>query len=235
VLATAVAAVAVFAAGCEVQPAEPDPGAGGETSAGPGNDPETGTGPGAGDAAGPPLPGLPGAAEARELLAGLTVAAPRPMTGYSRDHFPHWSSEDGCTVRQTVLRRDGRDVRVDEDCQPVSGTWLSAYDGVEFTEAGDLDIDHMVPLANAWRSGADTWTDEERETFANDLTHPQLIAVGARVNREKGDQSPDEWQPPAEDFHCVYARAWTAVKDVYALTITADERDRLGTMLDTCG
>ncbi|MDT0347040.1 HNH endonuclease family protein [Streptomyces litchfieldiae] len=181
------------------------------------------------------LPGLPTADEAREQLAALTVAEPRPMTGYSRDRFPHWTSTDGCTVRGTVLRRDGEDVTVDDDCQPVSGTWHSAYDGEVFTDPGDIDIDHMVPLANAWRSGADEWTDEEREAFANDLDSPQLLAVGARVNREKGDQSPDQWAPPAEEFACTYARAWTAVKDSYGLTITAGERDTLGTMLDSCG
>jgi hypothetical protein len=199
----------------------------------PGGSSGGGSGSGGGAAEATTLPGLPDAERARDLLAGLTVAEPRPMTGYSRDRFPHWTSADGCTVRQTVLRRDGHDVRVDDDCQPVSGTWTSPYDGTTLTHPGDVDIDHVVPLANAWRSGADTWSEAEREAFANDLTRPQLLAVSARANREKGDQSPDDWQPP-EAFHCVYARAWTAVKDAYGLSVTATERDALSAMLDTC-
>ncbi|KAB8164288.1 DUF1524 domain-containing protein [Streptomyces sp. 3MP-14] len=181
------------------------------------------------------LPGLPDADSAREQLAALTVAEPASMEGYSRDRFPHWSTEDGCTVRQQVLQRDGEEVRVGDDCQPTSGTWLSPYDNVTVTEAGEVDIDHMVPLANAWRSGADEWSDDEREVFANDLTRPQLLAVTARSNREKGDQGPDTWVPEADAFHCVYGRAWTAVKHHYELTVTEAERDTLTELLDTCG
>ncbi|WP_223291038.1 HNH endonuclease family protein [Streptomyces avicenniae] len=187
---------------------------------------------GGGDTA---LPGLPDPAAARDLLAGLTVADAGSMSGYSRDRFPHWATRDGCTVRQLVLARDGDDVTADDDCRPTAGTWTSAYDGETFTEAGDLDIDHVVPLANAWRSGADAWTDDEREAFANDLDGPQLLAVSASSNRSKGDQGPEEWLPPAEAFHCVYASAWTAVKDTYALTVTAAERDTLAELLDGCG
>ncbi|WP_243740742.1 HNH endonuclease family protein [Streptomyces sp. 8K308] len=194
---------------------------------------QSSSGPG-GSEAGDLLPGLPTPDEARRLLDGLTVAEPRPMTGYSRDAFPHWTTTDGCTTRQTVLARDGADVTVDDDCQPTSGSWVSAYDGETFEDAGDLDIDHIVPLANAWRSGADAWTDDRREELANDLTRPQLLAVSAASNRSKGDQSPDEWLPPAEDFHCDYAIAWTTVKDFYELTITTAERDTLATALDDC-
>ncbi|UED85870.1 HNH endonuclease family protein [Streptomyces profundus] len=180
------------------------------------------------------LPGLPDEAAARDQLAELVEAEPAAMDGYSRDRFRHWTSTDGCTVRQQVLRRDGQGVEVDDDCQPTAGSWLSPYDDVTVGEAGEVDIDHMVPLANAWRSGADVWTDEEREVFANDLTGPQLLAVTARSNRAKGDQGPDTWLPDAEEFHCVYGRAWTQVKHHYELTVTAPEREVLGQLLDTC-
>ncbi|RBM16873.1 HNH endonuclease [Streptomyces sp. PT12] len=184
----------------------------------------------------PPSPeGLPAPDEARELLDGLTVADERSMTGYSRDRFPHWSSQDGCTVRQEVLRRDGEDVVTNDDCQPTSGSWYSAYDGETYTDPADVDIDHVVPLANAWRSGADAWTDERREAFANDLEGPQLIAVGDRVNQSKGDQSPDQWLPPVEAYGCDYARAWVAVKAAYELNVTEPERQELDALLDTCG
>ncbi|WP_371129724.1 DUF1524 domain-containing protein [Streptomyces sp. 2231.1] len=58
-----------------------------------------------------------------------------------------------------------------------------AYDGKILTASGQLDIDHIVPLANGWRSGADEWTTAKRRQFANDLTDPQLIAVSASSNR----------------------------------------------------
>ncbi len=78
------------------------------------------------------------------------------MAGYSRAKFPHWIKQHGeCDTREVVLARDGQDVKQDEKCRAVSGTWLSEYDGKELTAAGQVDIDHVVPLANAWRSGAD--------------------------------------------------------------------------------
>ncbi|MEU8758687.1 DUF1524 domain-containing protein [Streptomyces sp. NPDC048659] len=182
------------------------------------------------------LPGVPSAAAARTRLAALKVAPEGPMTGYSRDRFPHWAEQGAnCNTRETVLARDGADVRRDAQCKAVSGTWTSVYDGKTFTKASGLDIDHTVPLANAWRSGAAKWTQEKRKAFANDLTHPQLLAVSAVSNRSKGDQGPDEWQPPARSYWCAYARSWTEVKSVYGLTVTPQEKATLGRMLDTCG
>ncbi|RKN61947.1 HNH endonuclease [Streptomyces klenkii] len=181
------------------------------------------------------LPGLPSAGEARKELSGLTVAKPRPMTGYSRDKFPHWAQQGNkCDTRETALERDGRDVKRDDQCRAVSGTWQSLYDGKTFTSASQVDIDHIVPLANAWRSGADQWTTDKRKAFANDLTHPQVLTVSAASNRSKGDQSPDQWQPPSKAAWCVYSRAWTSVKSTYGLTVTDDEKKMLTTMLDTC-
>ncbi|MGW8847288.1 HNH endonuclease family protein [Streptomyces xiamenensis] len=180
------------------------------------------------------LPGLPTPEDARTQLGELTVAEQRPMTGYNRDKFPHWASQDGCTARQQTLLRDGEDVVTDDKCQPTSGSWYSAYDGETLNEAKDVDIDHMVPLANAWRSGADSWDTDRRAAFANDLTHPQLLGVSASSNRSKGDQGPEDWQPPLEDFWCEYGLAWTRVKHEYDLTVTQDEHDELNAMLNTC-
>lgn len=205
------------AVGCDTQPSSPATENDGTASPAPGST----------------LPGLPSPDRARALLDGLAVAEPGSMAGYSRDKFPHWSSSDGCTTRQTVLLRDGSEVRTDDDCQPVSGTWHSAFDDTVLRDASEVDIDHLVPLANAWRSGADTWAPERREQFANDLRHPQLIAVSARSNREKGDQSPDQWQP-IRGFWCAYALAWTGTKHAYDLTVTQDERNTLTKMVDTC-
>ncbi|MEU5052097.1 HNH endonuclease family protein [Streptomyces sp. NPDC021096] len=181
------------------------------------------------------LPEPPSTDVARVELADLTVEPPHSMTGYSRAKFPHWVKQQGaCDTRETTLARDGRDVRLDDQCRAVSGTWVSAYDGKVFASAGQLDIDHMVPLANAWRSGADTWSTDQRKRFANDLTNPQLIAVSAASNRSKGDQSPDQWRPPLTSYWCTYSRAWTHVKHLYKLSVTPREQETLVTMLDTC-
>ena len=109
------------------------------------------------------------------------------MAGYSREEFPHWSTVSGaCNTRDTVLERDGEGVRTDSSCAATSGSWFSPYDDATWTDASDVDIDHVVPLAGAWRSGADDWTGPRREAFANDLDGPQLIAVTDNVNQSKG-------------------------------------------------
>jgi hypothetical protein len=97
-----------------------------------------------------------------------------------------------------------------------------------------VDIDHVVPLAEAWRSGASGWTLSRRQSFANDLTRPQLIAVTDNVNQSKGDKSPDSWKPPLSSYYCTYARMWVRVKYVWSLTVTSAEKSSLTSMLATC-
>ncbi|WP_406073586.1 HNH endonuclease family protein [Streptomyces virginiae] len=186
-------------------------------------------------AGGDVLSGMVSTAVARTQLAALRVAPVGTMAGYSRDKFTHWAQQGNkCDTREVVLERDGTDVTRDAECKAVSGTWKSLYDGVVVTEAGKMDIDHMVPLAEGWRSGAAGWDSARRKAFANDLTHPQLLAVTAASNRSKGDQSPDLWQPPDKTSWCQYGRAWTTVKSTYGLTVTEPEKKMLTTMLDTC-
>ncbi|MGW1374090.1 HNH endonuclease family protein [Streptomyces sp. NPDC002446] len=181
------------------------------------------------------MPEPPSADAARTELADLTVEAPHSMDGYSRAKFPHWIQQgNSCDTREVVLKRDGQNVTQDAQCRAVSGTWHSLYDDKTLTAASQVDIDHMVPLANAWRSGADSWTTARRQQFANDLEHSQLIAVSASSNRSKGDQSPDQWSPPSQGYWCTYARAWTDVKHLYRLSVTPPEADKLAAMLDTC-
>ncbi|MGW6984995.1 HNH endonuclease family protein [Streptomyces sp. NPDC054932] len=200
--------------------------------------PESAQSPGGGDAkpaAGDVLPGMVGAAVARTRLAELKVAPVGTMAGYSRDRFTHWAQQGNkCDTREVVLERDGTGVERDGECRAVAGNWKSLYDGVVVTDAGKMDIDHMVPLAEGWRSGAAGWDSARRKAFANDLTNPQLLAVTAASNRSKGDQSPDLWQPPDKASWCQYGRAWTTVKSVYGLTVTEPEKKMLTTMLDTC-
>jgi hypothetical protein len=167
-------------------------------------------------------------------LAKLVVATPGSMKGYSRDKFPTWrSTGKNCDTRDSVLKRDGTKVKL-SGCNVVGGTWKSAYDDKMLTAPIQADIDHVVPLANAWRSGAAAWTTAKREDFANDLDDPQLVAVSASSNRSKGDQDPSTWKPPSTDDWCHYAESWIAVKTHWQLTTTAQEKSALADMLEKC-
>ncbi|HEX8632154.1 MAG TPA: HNH endonuclease family protein [Catenuloplanes sp.] len=169
-----------------------------------------------------------------EQLGQLTVATAGSMRGYSRTRFAHWQSAgENCDVRDTVLKRDGEKVRLN-GCNVVGGQWFSKYDGKTFTDPALIDVDHMVPLANAWRTGAATWTDARRAEFANDLERPQLIAVSASSNRAKGDQDPAQWKPPRREVWCRYAQDWVAVKHHWQLSVTTAEKAALTEMLETC-
>jgi hypothetical protein len=180
-------------------------------------------------------PGIPTVTTARSELSSLTVAAWTHTTTYSRDLFPTWDTISGtCDTRETVLKRDGTGVVVNSACAATSGTWRSPYDGATWTAASDIDIDHMVTLKNAWISGAWAWTTSKRESFANDLSDPQLWAVTDNVNQSKGDRSPDAWKPPLTSFYCTYAKAWVRVKHVWTLTVTSAEKSALTSMLNTC-
>lgn len=175
-------------------------------------------------------------AEARKLLGTLQVAVRGTLDGYDRDtKFPHWKTMSGsCNVREEVLKRTGVDVEVNEDCAPVSGSWRSAYDGETWRKPSDVDVDHLVPLAHAWVSGAKSWDQARREQFANDLIRPQLLVVTDNVNQEKGDKAPDQWKPPLVSSWCGYATDWIVVKAGYGLSITVPERTALSSMLDHC-
>ncbi|KAJ1334987.1 DUF1524 domain-containing protein [Microdochium nivale] len=184
-----------------------------------------------------PMPapgGIPATATAKSQLAALTVKTYVDDGTYKRDLFPHWIESGGCNTRETVLKRDGTNVVTSSNCAATSGTWSSPYDGATWTAAADVDIDHMVPLKNAWVSGASAWTTAKRQQFANDLTRPQLWAVTDNVNQAKGDKSPDVWKPSVTSFYCTYAKSWVAVKSYWALTITTAEKNALTTMLNTC-
>lgn len=183
--------------------------------------------------ASPPTP--VSAATARTYLAALTVKAEGSSTGYSRDLFPHWITQSGsCNTREVVLKRDGVNVVTDSSCAAVSGSWYSEYDGATWTVASDLDIDHVVALAEAWRSGANSWTTSQRQAFANDLTRPQLIAVTDNVNQSKGDQDPAEWMPPLTGYRCTYARMWVHVKYHWNLSVDSAEKSALQSVLNGC-
>ncbi|TCO28542.1 uncharacterized protein DUF1524 [Kribbella steppae] len=181
----------------------------------------------------PPTP--PSASTAATQLAGLTVKAEGSTTGYSRDLFPHWITQSGtCDTRDEVLKRDGTGVTVDSQCEPTAGRWYSVYDATWVEDDSSIDIDHIVPLAEAWKSGANAWSTSHRQQFANDLTISQLIAVTASSNRSKSDSDPSEWKPTNASVHCIYAREWIWVKHTYGLSLQSAEKTALQQMLGTC-
>jgi hypothetical protein len=188
-------------------------------------------------------------AAATSALDTLLVAAPASVA-YDRDQWRHWDAAgSSCwNVREEVLYRDAvpgsltlldRDKHVTGDkaaaCYVEGGTWIDPYTGATFTNPDDLDIDHMVPLANAASSGGQGWTGDKKEAYANDLQDPHhLLAVSASANRSKGDQTPAAWRPDNQDYWCTYAQSWIGVKSRWALTVAPDEKAALQDMLTHC-
>jgi hypothetical protein len=125
-------------------------------------------------------------------------------------------------------------VVVNSACTATSGSWYSQYDGVTSTDASTFDIDHVVPLAEAWDSGASEWTTAQRQAFANDVTRPQLIAVSASSNRSKGDDDPAEWLPTRTAYQCTYVRAFVQVKYYYDLSVDSAEKAAISSVLSGC-
>lgn len=181
----------------------------------------------------------PAAAESvalRTAVANLPVAAEN-RTGYSRDLFPHWidADGDGCNTREEVLIAESTITPSTGSGCSVSGRWFSYYDGATWNLASDVDIDHFVPLAEAWDSGARTWTTAERRSFANDLGDRRaLIAVTDNVNQAKGDQDPATWLPPLSSVRCRYVTEWVAVKLRWRLTVDSTEKSALTSLANGC-
>jgi hypothetical protein len=171
------------------------------------------------------------------MLRSLTVAPERPA-GYDRELFPHWDYVgDDCDVRDLVLISEARSgPSTGRSCPVGSGRWFSEFDGVTVRDPGELDVDHMVPLAEAWASGARRWTTAVREAFANDRGYAgSLIAVTASSNRSKGDQDPAEWLPPRTAYRCTYVSEWIAVKWRWRIAVDATEQAALRVQVNACG
>jgi Protein of unknown function (DUF1524) len=158
----------------------------------------------------------------------VVVAPELPEVGYERGLFVHWidADGDGCDTRCEVLAAE----------RLPGGGWLSSYDGTTRSDPSGLDVDHVVALAEAWRSGASGWNPARRQAFANDLDDPgALVAVSEGANRSKGDRDPASWQPPAGGAWCGFATGWIATKVRWGLTADPAEVAALRTMLATCG
>lgn len=157
--------------------------------------------------------------------------------GYDRDTWKHWVKGYGnnCDTRRMVLIAEAyRAPQVDKNCSFTGGVWISKYDNAAFDDPSKLDIDHMVPLAEAHDSGGWAWTPERKQAYANDLGYEHhLLAVTASHNRAKGDKEPTHWMPPTEP--CWYIAAWVSVKYRWSLSIDPAEKAFLTSQAPICG
>jgi hypothetical protein len=180
----------------------------------------------------------PSTISARILVSKLRVAAEH-NTGYQRDLFTLWvdANHDGCNTRKEVLLAEAI-IRPREtgNCSLSGGKWRSAYDGQIFTNSRGMDIDHMVPLQEAWASGGYKWNSATREAYANDLGYARsLIAVSATSNRSKSASDPWLWMPPLSSDHCQYINDWVAIKYRWNLAVDPTEKRDLIAKLRGCG
>ena len=174
------------------------------------------------------------------LLNTLEVKGRAPKTGYSRAQFPHWSDLDrnGCDSRNEILKRDLTQIVFKvgtKDCKVLSGVLQDPFSNkvLNFTTAKSLvDIDHLVALSNAWQTGAAYFDKNIRTQIANDPIN--LLAVDAKLNRQKGDGDAATWLPPNKSFRCEYVSRQVAVKAKYSLWVTDAEKAAIVRVLSNC-
>lgn len=187
----------------------------------------------------PPDPDRPLAAD---VLATLEVKGRAPKTGYDRAQFGStWADVDGnqCDQRNDTLKRDLRDETFEPDgCTVLTGTLDDPYTAtrIQFQRgretSGAVQIDHVVSLGNAWATGAQQLTAEERKMIGNDPIN--LQATDGPTNARKADGDAATWLPPARGYRCSYISRQIAVKAKFKLWVTAPERDAMATVLSTC-
>ncbi len=174
------------------------------------------------------------------LLNTLEVKGRAPKTGYSRAQFPHWSDLDrnGCDSRNEILKRDLTLIIFKvgtKDCKVLSGVLQDPFSNklLNFTTAKSVvDIDHLVALSNAWQTGAAYFDKNIRTQIANDPIN--LLAVDAKLNRQKGDGDAATWLPPNKSFRCEYVSRQVAVKAKYSLWVTDAEKAAIVRVLSNC-
>jgi Protein of unknown function (DUF1524) len=179
-------------------------------------------------------------ASALAAVDHLTVKGRAPKTGYSREQFGQaWFDADrnGCDTRNDILGRDLVDRQMKNWCKVLAGTRSpDPYTGrtIRFVVGGpsEIDVDHVVALADAWQKGAATWPPGIRRAFANDPL--ALLAVDSHTNRSKGDGDAATWLPPNRSYRCAYVARQVAVKAKYGLWVTAAERDAMVRVLSQC-
>lgn len=180
----------------------------------------------------------PAQASSRTLLGQLRTSA-ESGRGYDRARFRTWTDDDadGCDSRSEVLFAEALSpMTVRAGCAISGGRWLSRYDGVTTTRRGRLRIEHLVPLREAWQSGARGWSATRRAQLANDLGYAKTLnAATGRMVRAKGAQEPRAWLPPRAGTRCAYLAEWVAVKWRWRLSVDRAERRHLARRLASCG
>lgn len=154
-----------------------------------------------------------------------------PTAPYNRaKHFGTWLSDPldrPClNTREKVLIRDSsRTADLGPDgCTVKGGEWVDPYGGATHYKPLEVQIDHMVPLKNAYITGASKWDAQARCVYANFLANDfHLIAVEGRLNQSKGDSDPSEWMPPDKSYACTYLKEWLSVKMIWGLIMSPDE------------
>jgi len=173
-------------------------------------------------------------------LLSLAIGTPSHRDTYNRAaDFGGWIDVEGCKNTRAVLLIRSSQAPVtftrSSECTVKTGRWTDPWSGVTRTVAHDFQIDHTVPLANAWRSGAWAWTHERRVAFANDLTDAgHLVPILASENASKSDSGPDEWKPADPRTWCRYALVWDRIKAKWNLIVTRAEWNALVAMAATC-
>ncbi len=177
---------------------------------------------------------------AKTMLGKLKVQAEH-RGGYKREKFgKEWrdANNDCQDTRSEVMQRNSL-AKVTfysaSKCAVRTGRWKSPYDGRTWTDAQKLEVDHVVALSEAWKSGASKWKKAKRLDYANDLGYIwTLKPVTRSVNQDKGDQDPAEWLPAKS--RCTYARQWVAIKYRWGLSIDTAEKRALNKLLaGDCG
>lgn len=192
-----------------------------------------------------PTAGEPAPPTPAQLLAALEAipVTTAPASGYHREAFGQtWLDVDrnGCDTRNDILGRDLMDVVFKagtNDCKVLSGVLIDPFTGAAISfvsgpNSNDVQIDHIVPLAWAWRNGASVWDQAVREAFANDPSN--LIAVSGPLNQEKSDGGPARWLPPNRDYVCDYIGNFVSVLVSYGLTIPSDDKQVARAVLERC-
>lgn len=178
--------------------------------------------------------------DALTALNKLEVKGRAPKTGYTRSQFPHWSDPDrnGCDARNDTLKRDLTNITFKagtRDCKVIAGQLLDPFSGKVITFSTTkvvIDIDHVVALSNAWQTGAAYFDKNTRLLIANDPIN--LLAVDAKLNRQKGDGDAATWLPPNKSFRCEYVARQVAVKSKYKLWVTEPEKVAITKILSNC-
>ena len=187
-------------------------------------------------------PEPPADTAALAVLATLPIKGRAPKTGYDREESfgSAWQDVDqnGCDTRNDILARDLTVLVVDSGCEVQSGTLLGPYTGLTIafvrgqTTSSLVQIDHVVALSNAWQTGAQQLSQQQRVALANDPLN--LLAVDGVTNSRKGDGDTATWLPPLNSYRCIYVARQVSVKAAHALWVTPAEHDAMTRILSDC-